>query len=727
MDSCTYLKASKILYIFLSFTFVSSGFSDITSRDSSQNSRFRVTNQCDETLWIQQDFKHPSNDPIVVKIVPGMSYDYNIPESGLASTRFWPKSGCNEHGYNCKVGESTAVPEALENNWQKPPFAPDINSKFEATWGCAPAIFNNNPSLCAQNPSSPGNHIGPETWWNGSAVDGYTYPYAVNVINHNNTCLDIHSDKVLSDPGVNCAGLSPQYCPTSANLSTEGQFNVINGVDVSQVNLQWLDKVTNKPTGCFSPCAKLTTAQGSDNGGNAGGWKNVLGGLTPESPEAQMYCCPTPPVSNSQCIAGPAARSSYAQSVAQVQKCNSYTYAYDDAKGLARCGAQTQFELIFCPKENQTPPDVLMTVIMPSQINAFYEGEALSNNQQIFIVNGGVARVEGENTTTCRFSVNDESQVVATDGVLCTDILVDNTAKTITFPQTPPEPEKTFQVQFNFNPTYGVTAAINQLPLTNAAPVEAGQLPERSVLEAFQQNKSASCELTVTSTAVSRGDGELCTRLNIIKESSGMVHIYLPADIPDMNTSSKPPEKMNYVVFGMDPSIYAEFTNQLVTNGSKVSFEQIGEANQINLIAHQYDISANCVLAKDGNQLTIIQNSGHLCNNGLVLLPQQNGNLYIGLPNPLPQKNTNNKNGKNYTLGIAAGMSVEINGQITAWNTQNKSVFIPEGQTTFKIQGNNRLVRECPVTLQNDALSWPNIPACVGVVAHGEVIYFPAF
>src|SRR5690606_28557675 len=143
-----------------------------------------------------QDYKNKTNDPIVIEIPQGSSYDYNIPDSGLASTRFWPKSGCNSHGYNCVVGESTGVPEAEIQGYQHGPYAPDINSKFEATWGCLKSIFDNNPSLCAVNPSAPSQHLNSETWWNGSAVDGYTFAYIINVKNHNSSCMDLHSGNV---------------------------------------------------------------------------------------------------------------------------------------------------------------------------------------------------------------------------------------------------------------------------------------------------------------------------------------------------------------------------------------------------------------------------------------------------------------------------------------------------------------------------------------------------
>ncbi|GGI80689.1 hypothetical protein [Legionella impletisoli] len=725
MTNVPHLKIKHIL-IGLVICFISlDGIAGVTTPDTQQTSRFRVTNQCDEPLWIQQDFKNPTNDPNVVEIAPGLAYDYAIPDKGLASTRFWAKKGCNEHGYNCKVGESTAVPEAESKGWQKPPYAPDINSKFEATWGCVAAIFNHNPSLCAPNPSAPGQNLGPETWWNGSAVDGYTLPYAVNVINHQNTCLDLHSEQVLTDPGVNCGGLKPTLCPASANLSTEGQFNTINGVNVTEVNLQWVEKETGESIGCFSPCAKLTTAQGSDGGSDAGGWKHILGGLTPESPEAQMYCCPTPPISSGQCSAGPAARSSYAQAVTQIQQCNSYTYAYDDAKGLARCGPQTKFELIFCPKEDQQPSEIKFKAIVPEGVKATYNEQPVSNNQELNIVNGAVVKLL-EDASQCVLKVDTNQQVTGDSGTLCAQLIINNTTKTLTFPEAPQPPKATFKVQFNFNPTFGVSAALNDRILNNAEPIEASQLPQNSVLKAFQGNKSASCNLTISPDNVTRGQGELCLRLNIVKEGNEKIHVYLPADIPDTGDGGVLPEAPKYVVFGMDPSMYAEFLHHIVTNGSKIALDNLGNATQINLIAYQHDISASCMIGKSGDSLSIIQDTGLLCSGGLVLQTQNNGDIYIGLPNPLPQAAPSGDS-KSFGLGIAAGMTITVNDQVVRWDSRDKTVYFPQGQTVVKILGNNGLIRECPITLNQDKLTWPNVPACVGVVVHGNVLYFPAF
>lgn len=699
----------------------------LVATGSQQNARLRITNQCAQTIWIQQDFKSSTGDPIVVEIPKSSSYDYSIPDQGLASTRFWPKTGCNSHGYDCSLGESTGVPDAEVKGYQHGPYAPDINSKFEATWGCLQAIFSNNPSLCAANPSSPANHLNAETWWNGSAVDGYTLPYQIAVKNHNGSCMDIVTGKPLSSPGVNCGQLKADACPSDANLSTEGKYNIINGVNVTHVNLKWLDAKTGKAIGCFSPCSKLTTAQGSDNGQTGGGWRTILGGLTPQSPAAQMYCCPTPPISPGVCSAGPAARSSYSLSVHSGQLCDSYTYAYDDAKGLARCGAQTQFEITFCPSAQPTPAPTPLTVsmkmIVPIGVAALLDGVPLNTNQMVTVNNNAVLSISNSTKPSCILSVNQQLVVSATSGSLCSQVLINNTDKSITFPNLSPTPSS-YSLQFNMNTSVGISAYLNGALIVNATPIDSKTLPKNSVLTAYQGTKQGSCNLTVNTDAVVKGSGELCVRLNIVKESASKIHIYLPADIPNTgNVAPNPINTTKTLVFGMASGIYAKFNNQVITNGSEIILSNIPDSKNLDLVAIQNQNTANCILGKTGDILSIIPNSGVLCNSGLVLLPKSNGDYYIGLPNPIPASSGS----KLYGLGIASGMKITLNGVTVAWNTPSKTMNVANGVNNFIIIGANKTQRTCPITRYGDVLSWPKTAVCAGVVLDKNVIYFPAF
>jgi hypothetical protein len=326
----------------------SPAWADSPTMAASQPTRLRITNNCPYPLWIQQDFVHPTTDPVVRAVKAGASLDYAIPDEGLAATRFWAKASCNSYGYDCAIGESTGVPAAQKAKQQTVSlFDPPIDSKFEATWGCLKAT----PSQCARNPSSPGGTgaLDGWTWWNGSIVDGYTFPFEILAKTPGLKCYDQRSGAIIKDPSVRCGDLDPKLCPTKENLSTAGQYPVINGVNVTSVDLQ-LGAVSAAADliGCLSPCTKLTQDARD-------GWRSKLGGLGPASAQAQMYCCPTPPVSAAACSAGPAASTQYLRSAQGPQKCGAYAYAYDDAQGLAKCEGPMQFEVIYCPSGKSLP------------------------------------------------------------------------------------------------------------------------------------------------------------------------------------------------------------------------------------------------------------------------------------------------------------------------------------------------------------------------------------
>eukprot|EP00434_Breviolum_minutum_P045860 symbB.v1.2.041210.t1/scaffold7928.1/size8631/1 len=78
---------------------------DAFADDGPENSkkRFRVTNHCSETIWIQSAGSQLPFDSALVKIEPDESYSYSVPQEGVPSTRFLPKTGCDDSGNNCDV------------------------------------------------------------------------------------------------------------------------------------------------------------------------------------------------------------------------------------------------------------------------------------------------------------------------------------------------------------------------------------------------------------------------------------------------------------------------------------------------------------------------------------------------------------------------------------------------------------------------------------------------
>lgn len=146
--------------------------SDVSS-DSTK--RFRVTNNCDMDVWIQQAGSPEQilpQDKTLLRIPPHTSYTYSIPNRGLPSTRFLPKTGCDADGNNCDI---QSMPPCPPQGCDLP-----IDTKFEASWGCAYARGTADDKVrCAL--TGQGNPSTYQDWWDGSAVDGWTLPFSILV------------------------------------------------------------------------------------------------------------------------------------------------------------------------------------------------------------------------------------------------------------------------------------------------------------------------------------------------------------------------------------------------------------------------------------------------------------------------------------------------------------------------------------------------------------------
>ena len=306
----------------------SSGLGDDSSNDSGagsngnesepeipeQTERLQIVNKCSYTIWIQQQ-NMPSGVPSVIKLTSGGSAQWIIPDAGLAATRLWPKKGCDADGNNCLMGQSS--PPCPANGCPPP-----VDSKFEATWGCVLADRNS----CAVNPSAPSEKLSGDTYWNTSAVDGYTFPFTASV-------TDNTLPAAICSP-VDCSGLTMDQCPTNDNLSV-GVGGAISSA-YSSVDLR-LKNQSNELMGCYAPCTKMTYPT------YGGYW------LSNSGTEAAMYCCPTPPVSPSQCSSGPVETTKFVANVRTMCGNTVYTYAYDDGDGLRQCSGATKVRLIIGP------------------------------------------------------------------------------------------------------------------------------------------------------------------------------------------------------------------------------------------------------------------------------------------------------------------------------------------------------------------------------------------
>lgn len=300
--------------------------------------RLKIINGCGDSMWVQwltapginfngANFKRLDG--------VGSSVEYDIPDKGLPSMRFWPAFGCDANGHNCRVGASGG-PASLGFNCPPEGCAPPIDSKFEASFGCIPGV---NDADCVQNPSAPGTPLGRGDWWNSSFVDGYTTPMKVEV---KGNCPVGPQPAPVFGPGgpeggvIDCSTIRVSDCPTNENLSSDGRFPAL-----SNVNLQAVNPTTGALGGCYSPSAKLTYNQ----------WAGGFQTYSPADAQAQLYACPTPPISSDQCSAGPASRTKYRAMVHS--HCNTYTYPYDDGYGLNSCPSATNlvYEVTFyCPR-----------------------------------------------------------------------------------------------------------------------------------------------------------------------------------------------------------------------------------------------------------------------------------------------------------------------------------------------------------------------------------------
>lgn len=275
-------------------------------------SRLRVVNGTSGPLWVFW-LGAPGGgtmpDAHQIRLEAGAHHDYTVPPGGLAGTRFWPGVGCDDTGNNCTIGQSGG-PAA--DGFTCPPegCAAPIDSKFEGTFGCL-------EEPCQANPSSPTRAPLPATdSWDTSLVDGFTLPFSVRVIG------DCPGGPVGG--AIDCSGLALSECPVSENLSTGGAFPALASLSLAAGG-----------AGCFSDCGRLTFTQR----GNAPTFQ-------PNAPEAQMYCCPTPPITPEACRAGPVASTGYTSLVHR--RCPQvYAYGYDDGTGLWSCPAGVRYEVTF--------------------------------------------------------------------------------------------------------------------------------------------------------------------------------------------------------------------------------------------------------------------------------------------------------------------------------------------------------------------------------------------
>lgn len=287
---------------------------DLYSADS-QPTRLRILSQHNKPIWIASSKNVPMKQNI--KLNKGDYIDVPIPDRGLPSTRFWAKTGCDENGENCEIGQSD--PPCPKGGCQPP-----IESKMEATW---------------PNINCKGSGADCVTWYDASQVDGYTLPYTIRPLNKKCQFID-------------ATGLQLSKCPANENLSgNEARYVKYKDVDLRLKNSK------GEVIGCMSPCKKLNYP---------GPWG--YGENEYDDPALHM-CCPTSSAKvkagtctwKNKCATSKACSNAkdplsvvntkYVKYIRGLRKTNPnaqiYSYAYDDANGLQTCDAKTKFLLTF--------------------------------------------------------------------------------------------------------------------------------------------------------------------------------------------------------------------------------------------------------------------------------------------------------------------------------------------------------------------------------------------
>lgn len=276
-----------------------------------QTSRLRVTNGCgSEALWLAR-LGDGEMDLQNTKIWPLESVDVEIPEGGLATSRFWAKWRCVKGGNNCAIGDSGGPGQECD---PQAGCAPPMDTKFEATFGATGSPCNTTLRQFAGC-----------DFVDVSVKDGYTVPFELEIRGDCQGAAPKGTDKVHQI--VECTKLSLDECPGAEHV----------GTDV--LNLRATNPAWGNVAGCLSPCSKLTYPNWE---GSSRSSRLAQGSITAK---ATPYCCPTPEA----CGGGELGQTEYVKAVHRM--CPGVnSFAYDQGMGVGTCPAGTKYEMIFyCP------------------------------------------------------------------------------------------------------------------------------------------------------------------------------------------------------------------------------------------------------------------------------------------------------------------------------------------------------------------------------------------
>jgi len=245
---------------------------------------FSVTNQCSETIWFTNQ-KNSNSGPL------GSPDNVQL-GTGQQYTYQVPSAGWAGRLWP-KVGcDSTG------NNCVFGQSIPPCG-----TGGCDP------PADTKVEFNFPASGSSSQSWYDISLVDGYSQAIRVTP---------------RQSPSGGCV---PTLCALSFTSCPSNEIDGLGDLAVYH---------NRQKVACLSPCKRWNFPP-----------PYGLGKNEDQAPGVYM-CCPTPPISPTQCRSGPVVNTDYVKLV-HSQCPSAYSYAYDDQAGLHNCPGDTSYDIVLCP------------------------------------------------------------------------------------------------------------------------------------------------------------------------------------------------------------------------------------------------------------------------------------------------------------------------------------------------------------------------------------------
>jgi hypothetical protein len=305
-----------------------------------------------------------------INIPAGATVDFEIPDAGSASNKYYFNLGCVETSGdyaqwgNCKIGGAFGATDvgldiSGSNTW------------LEVTWGCKSG------AVCVKNPSSPDDDLTAVDWMDISVVDGYTIPMTLTLgVDEGSTHNCQYNTGDAWDGTEDASFLDFASCPkeTADSLWTmeSALVPVLNGPGLSLVTP---NPDTSDPMNCVAPYKWFSSEYLGDT---------VAGVSRPLPSNIQVFdqlnevnwygckakcgetsgtpACVCPECDPPACLAGPygntqksAARTNYVRYL-KAMGMKAYTWQYDDNSGNKHCDQGVHLTLTLCPAKAEQKP-----------------------------------------------------------------------------------------------------------------------------------------------------------------------------------------------------------------------------------------------------------------------------------------------------------------------------------------------------------------------------------